>query len=310
MAPYTTAIRLLDGTTLRAIRLAFRGDVGSFAPPTDADPALVDLVDRPFESVTDAADRLSRLTDRLRAQDDRRSVFLTIYTRMTRDVHAGIEQGTFADPGWMQQYVVTFANYYRRAFLAFERGDLEAIPDPWRIAFGTAIRGDALVVQDALLGVNAHINYDLGLTLDDVGIDPNRPQKHADHRAVNEILARLIDVQQTTLAELYAAGIDDIDDVFGRFDESVTLRSMQKGRAQAWRTAVVLTDVNVRPVVSYARWVLRATATGGAFVIRSPQLDPTLLASLRAVEAEGFDLDAVVKRLQERMEEGATPPTG
>jgi hypothetical protein len=310
MASYTSAVRLLDGTSLRAIRLAIRSDVGSFAPPTDADPLLVELVNRPFESVTDAADRLSQLTKRLRAQGDRRSVFLTIYTRMTRDVLAGIEHGTFADPNWMREYVVTFANYYRRAFLAFERGDLEAVPDPWRIAFGTAIRGDALVVQDAFLGVNAHINYDLGLTLYDVGIDPNRAQKHADHRAINDILARLIDVQQTTLAEMYAAGIDNIDDVFGRFDESVTLCSMQEGRAQAWRTAVVLTDINMRPVESFARGMLRATATGGAFFIRSPQLDPTLLASLRAVETGRFDLDSVLKRLQERMEEVAITPTG
>jgi hypothetical protein len=310
MGSYTAAVRLLDGAALRAIRLAIRGDVKSFAPPTDADPALVDLVDRPFESVPDAADRLSRLTERLRARGDRRSVFLTIYTRMTRDVLAAIEDGTFADPDWMREYVVTFANYYRRAFLAWERGTLEAVPDPWRIAFGTATRGDALVVQDAFLGVNAHINYDLALTLRDVGIDPNRSRKHADHRSINDILARLIDVQQTTLAEVYAAGIDDIDDAFGRFDEAVTLGSMQKGRAQAWRTAVVLTDLDVRPIVSYARWMLRATATGGAFFVRSPQLDPTLLASLRAVETEGFDLDTVLQRLQERMEEVASAPAG
>ncbi|MFC6613730.1 DUF5995 family protein [Halopenitus salinus] len=305
MAGYTDAARLIDGDTLRAVRLAIGGDLGSFSPPPDPDPALVDVVDRPFESVEDAADRLSRLESRLRERGDRRAVFLTIYARMTREVHDGIEGGIFRDPTWMRRYVIAFANHYRRAFLAFERGELERVPDPWRIAFATAVRGDALVVQDAVLGVNAHINYDLALAIDEIGMDPNRADKHADHRAINGILARLVDVQQDALAEIYAAGIDDVDAAFGRLDEAFTLLSMTEGREQAWRIATVLTDVHVPPIASYARWVLWATATGGAFFALGPRLDPTLRRTLHAVESEGTDLDTAVELIRTRLEESA-----
>ncbi|MFB6160155.1 MAG: DUF5995 family protein [Haloferacaceae archaeon] len=305
MAGSTAALRLFDGATLRALGLVLGGDVRSFPAPPEPDPALVEPVARPFDSVAAVAERLSRLETRLRARDDRRAVFLTVYVRMTREVREGIERGAFADPDWMRSYVTAFANYYRRAFLAFERGRLGAVPDAWRIAFGTAHRGDALVVQDAFLGVNAHINYDLALALDDVGIDPNRPRKRADHRAINDVLARLVDAQQAALAERYAAGVDDVDAALGRLDESVTLRSMTEGREQAWRVAVVLTDAGHPPVRSIARWVLRTTATGGALFVRSPQLDPELLAALRAVESGGVDLDALHERTRRRMDEAA-----
>lgn len=146
----------------------------------------------------------------------------------------------------MRRYTATFADYYRRAFLAFERGHLDAVPDPWIVAFATATEGTALVAQDAFLGINAHINYDLALTLRDVGIDPDRPRKPVDHRAINDVLADLIDARQAALADLYAPGIDDIDASFGRFDGALSLFSMIEGRAQAWHIAAAPSTTHSR----------------------------------------------------------------
>lgn len=305
MASYTRVARLLDANGLRAALLALQGDLERFQPPETPDPWLLDLIEAPFESVAGVHDRLSNLETRLRERGDRRAVFLTIYARMTREVAAGIERGDFADPEWMRRYLVEFAGYYRRAFLAFERGHLAAVPDPWRVAFGTALRGDALVVQDSFLGVNAHINYDLALAVADVGIDPDRAEKHADHRAIDGVLAGLVDAQQAALAEVYAAGVEDVDAAFGRLDESLTLRSMTEGREQAWRIATVLTDYDLPPLPAYARWVLRTTATGGALFVLGPRLDPRFLAAARRVEADGLDLDAVLARVDDHFEAGA-----
>jgi len=301
MAGYATLLRLLDARRLRAAGLALRADPAATVRPRDPDPALVAAAETPFDSVEDAFHRLRDLERRLRETGDRRAVFLTIYTRMTAAVRDAIADGRFTDADWMRRYTVAFADYYRRAFLAFERGDLDAVPDPWIVAFSTAVEGSALVAQDAFLGINAHINYDLALTLHEVGIDPDRRRKRADHREIDAVLAALIDAQQVALADLYAPGLADVDATFGRFDEALSLFSMTGGRAWAWRMATVLTDVGWAPARRYARWVLRATATGGALFVRSPPVDPRLLAALRRVE-RGITLDDALTRLGERLD--------
>jgi hypothetical protein len=267
----------------------------------EPDPALVALVEEPFASVADVHDRLGDLETRLRAAGDRRAVFLTIYTRMTARVRTAIDDGRFADPTWMRRYTVTFADYYRRAFHAFERGALVSVPDPWRVTFGTAVQGSALVAQDALLGINAHITYDLALTLRDVGIDPERASKHADHRRIDDVLAGLVDAQQAALAELYAPGVADVDASLGRLDERLSLVSMTEGRAWAWRVATVLTDVDWSPARACVRWLLQATATGGAIAIRAPSLDPALAAALTRVE-RGLELEDALDVIADRID--------
>jgi len=299
----TEALGLVDRKRLRAMLLAFGHDPGPVRRDADPDPELVGLVESRFDSVEAVLERLTALGGALRERSDRRAVFLTVYSRMTRAIAAGIENDRFDNPAWMRRYTVVFADYYRRVFLAFERGRLGAVPAPWRVAFDTAVEGTGLIAQDAFLGINAHINYDLALTLVDVGIDPDRPAKRADHRTVNEVLQELIDAQQEALSELYAPGVSDVDATLGRFDEAFALFGMIEGREQAWRVAVVTTDVSLPPVRSYARWVLRTTATGGAAFVLSPSVDPELLRALRRVEREGIDVDGALDLLVDRLDE-------
>lgn len=302
MASDPAGARLLDMPTLRAIFRGLRSDRSQFTPPASPNPVLTEQVAQPFDTVEMVIDRLAALESRLRETSDRRAVFLTIYGRMTREVQARLQAGAFTHSEWMREYLIAFANYYRRAFLAFEQGRLGRVPTPWRIAFGTAIAGEGLVMQQAFLGMNAHINYDLGLAITDVGIAPHRAEKYVDHQRIDDILASLIDAQQAALAETYAAGVADIDAVFGRLDESLTMVSLQKGREQAWRAAVVRSELAVWPIPELVRRVLSLTATGTAHVIRSPQLDPGLLATLREVESEGPTLGAILDAIDREFE--------
>ncbi|WP_338740487.1 DUF5995 family protein [Haloplanus salilacus] len=301
MAGAFALLRSLDTGRLRAVALALRRD-----PPTprprETDPSLVDRVERPFDSVDDVFRRLRDLERRLRDRDDRRAVFLTIYTRMTAAVRDAIANGRFADPDWMRRYTVTFADYYRRAFLAFERGAYDAVPAPWRVAFSTALDGSALVAQDAFLGINAHINYDLALALRDVGLSPNRDRKHEDHLRIDAVLAGLLDAQQEALADLYAPGLSTVDATLGRFDEALSLFSITEGRAQAWRVAVVLADVRLPPLRAATRWLLHATAVGGAAFVRSPPVDPAVLSALGRVERDRGPLAGVLTDFAERLD--------
>lgn len=275
----------LTTPAVKGIKRALTAPQVTVEPPDNPDPDLLALVDDPFTSVADVADRLGHLESLLRERGDRRSVFLTVYALMTETTDAAIRDGVFDDVAWMRAYLIRFADYYRQAFAAFERGDLDAVPRPWQLAFGTALRGDALVVQDAFLGINAHINYDLALALTDVGVGATNEEKYADHRRVNEILARLVDAQQQVLTDVYAAGLADVDDSLGQLDERFSLFTLREGREQAWRVARLRSATRWQSLDAYSRWLLRVTATGGAHYILQPNLDPAVLRTLRAVEA-------------------------
>jgi hypothetical protein len=291
---------LFDRYRLRRLRETLGRSVADFAVDIEEDPERTALVSTPFESMEDVRDRLERLEALLLEQSDRRAVFLTIYTEMTRETIRSIESGEFIDPAWMERYLVRFAEYYRRAFRNYERGAIADVPDPWTVAFGTAFRGDALVIQDALLGINAHINFDLALTLSDIGLDPDRPDKYADHTRINEILHRLVSVQQELLSERYAPGLSRVGDRLGELDDMVAGAGLRTAREKAWQVAVLRSDVEWLPTGRYTRWLLGRTATGGAYLLLQPKASPETMQVLRDIEADEFDLPSYARTFHDR----------
>jgi len=253
----------------------------------EPDAALLDLVSTPFASVADVDERLSRTESYLRERGDRRAVFLTVYSRMTGAVRTAIDDGAFLDSEWAASYLVAFANRYRRALVAFERRAFESLPRPWLIAFAAAARGETLVAQDALLGINAHITYDLTYTLGDVGIDPDRDAKREDHDRINAILARLVQTVQDALVETYAAiGIAGIDTLLDPFDDRLALLGLKGSREFAWRNAVLRADLPAWVGGPYVDWRTETVATGAAGVVLAPEVDAAASARLRDAEAE------------------------
>src|SRR5690349_25099625 len=102
--------------------------------------------------------RMEALAARLEADRDTGRFFLATYTRTTRAVGSALADGRFEDPAWVEEWDVVFADLYLDALEAYRRSPGEA-PRPWRIAFDA---DPALPpVAHVLLGMNAHINYDL-----------------------------------------------------------------------------------------------------------------------------------------------------
>jgi hypothetical protein len=250
----------------------------------DPDSAVLALVADPFESVDDAHRRLVALERLFHARGDRRGPFLAIYSRVTREVGREIEAGSFGDPAWVESYLVAFADLYREALFRFETGDTGALADPWQVAFESASAGRNLVAQDAVLGINAHVNYDLALALATVGVGPDRATKYADHRAVNDVLRRLVDEVQDRLADRYAPGLSDVDESLGRLDEALSFVALAEGRDTAWWAAAALADSRFGVRAAAARWFLRTSATGVAYLLLSPTVSRRLRDALREVE--------------------------
>lgn len=250
----------------------------------DGDQEFAALVEEPYSSGDEAHHRLRELLDAFEAQGDRRAVFLSIYVEMTGEVVALVEADGFADSGWVDEYLVAFANRYRRAVYDYERGELESVADPWQIAFEAADRGDSLVLQDAMLGVNAHINYDLAHAIKDVSVRPNRETKYDDHSTVTDVIAAVIDDAQELLVEYGADGVESVDASLGRLDEAFTVLTIDECRDSAWRTAIGL-DSRFAARRRVAAWINDVTATGAAYLILSTKTSDLVHDTL--VDAEG-----------------------
>lgn len=275
-------------TLLAAYRRQFDVDVDALAAELtgdEPDTTLLEVVSAPFSSVSDVEERLTRAEAYLRDRGDRRAVFLTVYRRMTEAVGSAIDDGAFADPEWAATYLVTFANHYRRALIAFERRAFGSLPRPWLIGFVAGARGETLVAQDALLGINAHINYDLTYTLEEIGIDPDRGAKRADHVLINRILARLVQSVQDALVETYdAVGVAGIDRLLDPLDDRLALLGLEESRAFAWRNAVLLADLPAWAAERYVGWRTRTVSTGAAALVLAPRADADTRRLLRDAE--------------------------
>lgn len=291
---------------LRAITLAARRWLRPAAwpgtgYPTDPDEELLAILADPFDSVDGTHQRLVEAESHLRARSDRRSVFLTVYAAMTDRVHAGIEAGKFENPPWVRSYLIDFANRYRRALRDFERGD--PVPLPWEIGFQASMGDATLLIQDALLGINAHINFDLPYSLRDVSIDPDRATKHRDHDTINEVLQQLVDVIQRSLVDVYEAeGYRYLDQGLGSFDEEFTLVGLTEARSLAWRNAARLVDTRSAFVRRYVNWRIRAVSTGAAGFILAPSTDSGVLQGLRAIEGDNPPITPLVEAFQQRLD--------
>ena len=286
----TTYVLALAGVVCTLVASGWLSRLDRTLPAPDGavargDPRVLSLVEAPFSSVDETYRTLRALEALFRERGDRRAVFLTVYARVTREVAAGIERDTFENPVWVADYLVTFANFYRRALRDFEAGDVASLPGAWRLFFRATAAEDALVLQCALLGINAHVNYDLALALRAVGIRHNRAAKYADHRRINGILWRLVDETLNGLAETYAPGLAVVADAAGLLGERLWFLALVVGREGAWWIAVTLVELRGDRLRGVVRRVMGWFSTAVAYAMLGPNGYPRLLGSLRRLEA-------------------------
>lgn len=192
--------------------------------------------------------RMQALIQQWEAAADRRSVFLSCYMLMTSNMLAAIDAGEFDDAGWVHTLLHRFADYYFDALTRYEQNSL-ATPAVWRVTFEAARRPQTHVLQNLLLGVNAHINYDLVLTLVDMlerewaGLSPEqRQRRYADHCHVNQVIGQTVDCVQDTIVERLAPALDIVDKLLGPLDEWMASRLISHWRDQVWQHAVLLME--------------------------------------------------------------------
>ena len=145
--------------------------------------------DAPVASVADAIARMEAIDAALPSTDGV-ACFNRMYLAVTQQVNSQISAGFFADPVFMTQLDVTFANLYFAA--AGTLGDLAAVPSAWLPLAERRDMAGIEPIQFALAGMNAHINHDLPLAVvaacEALSTSPDAGSHYDDYQKVDELL--------------------------------------------------------------------------------------------------------------------------
>jgi hypothetical protein len=178
------------------------------------------------------------------AAHDRRSIFLGCYALMTGNMLDALETGRFADNDWVARLLDRFAAYYFDALDLYEAHRPDT-PHVWKLAHDAAQREHVMTVQHLLIGVNAHINYDLVFAVAELllpewhALDAEqREQRHADYNLVNAIIGETIDRVQDQILEVRSPWLDVIDKLMGPVDEWLISEVIAHWRDDVWRQAM------------------------------------------------------------------------
>src|SRR5215471_6079446 len=180
---------------------------------------------------------LDQIIDWAWQQKSRLGYFAALYRRVTRSVKQGIDQGKFQNGPLMEQLDVTFANRYLEAYEQFRSGQEPTMS--WQLAFRSASRWYPLIVQQLLIGINAHINLDLGVAAATVAPGDKLPGLKTDFDQINAVLSGEVGTVEKEMAQVSPL-IGLLEKFSLRTDTVIINFSIEVARDLAWSEATRL----------------------------------------------------------------------
>jgi hypothetical protein len=202
--------------------------------------------------IDEAIEAMRQTLEYYHARHDNRAIFLRLYYIMTLEVHAAINacgdyagRQIFIDPEWVRRLSGRFSTKY------FESLNPQTRSRAWALADEVAQLRRSAAVENALLGINAHINYDLpraigeNLAPEELGDYRKLQLRKFDHDQVNNLLIRVLPQIQTTLATDYEPGIVVADALMGNLDELAGGEVLKVYRERVWWNALAFAAAKV-----------------------------------------------------------------
>jgi hypothetical protein len=193
----------------------------------------------------DLADRAVGLPERMA----HRRFFLDTYRRTTLAVGAAVDGAGFEDPKWVADWDVAFAQLYLDALAADVAG--ARVPRPWRLAFDAPAELPAL--RHVLLGINAHVNYDLPQALLAVISDADFEdqvliaRRRRDHERIDAVLASRVAAEDDELE----AGKSLLDRALTPLNRLSSKRFLREARHKVWHNTIELQRARLDGAAAY-----------------------------------------------------------
>jgi hypothetical protein len=186
------------------------------------------------ETIDEVIGQLEEIIDWSRTTKSRLGYFAALYRKVTIKVKEGIAESFFDDGERMERLDVIFANRYLAAVEAY-RNNVQPT-NSWIYSFHVAKQQWPIVLQHLLLGMNAHINLDLGIAAARTVPSTALPSLHDDFNRINEILTGLVGDVQKDLAQIWSI-LRLMNRYLGSIEIAIINFSMEKARNNAWSVA-------------------------------------------------------------------------
>ena len=205
---------------------------------------------QPASTIGQVIDQLQQRVDTLPADQVHRRIFITTYQRTTQTVADAVDGAFFEDPDWVVRWDVAFADLFIMAHDADQLGG--HVPRPWRLAFQADPELPTIV--HLLLGMNAHINYDLppatlSVITDQDFEDPGLiDRRRRDHERIDQILARRVTAEDHAIGGTRSL----LDRILTPANRLSSRRFLREARHKVWLNVAELQQARLQGTSAYS----------------------------------------------------------
>ena len=114
----------------------------------------------PAKTIDEVLSELDLIIDSTLVENNHLGIFAYVYRRTTAQIKQAIIERQFEDNERMERLDVAFANLYLTAYQRYTAN--LSCSESWKMAFD-AKNDNISILQHIILGMNAHINLDLGI---------------------------------------------------------------------------------------------------------------------------------------------------
>lgn len=207
--------------------------------------------------------------------------FACTYRLMTLAVQRGLQNGSFENVPRMTALDIAFAQRYFQAWESYRRG--EQCTHAWNAAFAATKNPKLLLMQHLTLGINAHINLDLGIAAASVVPRGQVALLKKDFFAINTVIGSINQKVQDSLSRL-CAPVALADELLAEKDNLFLDFVLTKARDTSWAAATVLCNTPSLLHPTLIKMLDNAATAVAHNIVAAPKTPPKLLAALKQCE--------------------------
>lgn len=193
-------------------------------------------------NINDVIHFLTKIMNEAKANQSPIGLFPALYRQVTFGIKERIDNNKFDDGERMDRLDALFANRYFDAYEEYRDGGNPSLC--WEYAFKQTEKFWPVVGQHLILGINAHVNLDLGIAAARICPGDSIHSLKDDFNQINQLLADMVDHVEADLAKIWPM-LRWILRISGRVDNFLIDFSMKTARDGAWKFATQLAYMSI-----------------------------------------------------------------